>query len=174
MGKIKIQELSFFYVYHAMINEVEITHLKLQKILYYTQAYHLVYFNKHTIFDDIPEAWVNGPVYRIIYDSFKHLGVRSPLSYKEDAELKIEARYEQLKNNLEACLTKEQVLFINSIFNHFGTMTSEKLVYLTHKEKPWNEAREGIGPFDYSNEKISFDSMYNFYSKVKDKRKEHE
>jgi uncharacterized phage-associated protein len=170
MGKININEISVFYIYHAIINGVEMSHLKLQKVLYYTQAYHLVYFNKANIFDDEPEAWVNGPVYRPVYDNMKRYGTYNVIKYKEDADKKIEDRYAELKAYLDKHLTEKQIRFIDSIFNRFGLMSHEKLVFLTHREAPWNEARKGLGPFDYSNEKISFESMYNFYSKVLEKK----
>lgn len=171
IGKIDINDLAAFYIYHALINEVEINHLKLQKLLYYTQAYHLVYFDKKNIFDDEPEAWVNGPVYRAVYDKLKHFGAYNVLSYKKDAGKKIDERYAELRENLMNKLSDDQVKFVNAVFDKFGLMSHEKLVLLTHSEAPWNDARRNLGPFDYSNEKISFDGMYNFYSKVLEKNK---
>jgi uncharacterized phage-associated protein len=166
--KVDIIELSKFYIYHSLINGIDMSHLKLQKLLYYTQAYHLVYFEKQNIFDDQPEAWVNGPVYRAVYNSFKHYGVYQPIKVKEGSDEKIEMRYKQLKSSID--LSDEQWKFINSVLNYFGVKSHEELVLSTHRELPWNEARKDIGPFDYSNEKLSFDTMYNFYSKVLDKR----
>ena len=46
--------------------------LKLQKLLYYTQAWHMVFFGReNTLFVNVPQAWVNGPVYPVIYDAYK-------------------------------------------------------------------------------------------------------
>jgi uncharacterized phage-associated protein len=42
-------------------------------------------------------------------------------------------------------------------------MEDGKLVFLTHSELPWSEKREGLSPFDYSEEKISLDTMYDYY-----------
>ena len=61
---------------------VSISPLKLQKLLYYIQAWHMVYFDKQSLFDEEPEAWVNGPVYRQIYDEFKDLGIYEQITPK--------------------------------------------------------------------------------------------
>ena len=46
------------------------SHLKLQKLLFYCDAYHLAYFEQELVNDEF-EAWVHGPVCRKVYDSFK-------------------------------------------------------------------------------------------------------
>lgn len=46
------------------------SHLKLQRLLFYCDAYHLAYFDKELITDKF-EAWVHGPVSRKVYGSLK-------------------------------------------------------------------------------------------------------
>ncbi len=46
-----------------------ISPLKLQKLIYYAQAWHLVHFDK-TLFKDKIEAWSHGPVVPAIYERF--------------------------------------------------------------------------------------------------------
>jgi len=53
-----------------------LSHLKLQKLLYYIQSWHLVFFDKK-LFDDDFQAWVHGPVSRKIYDTFKDESITS-------------------------------------------------------------------------------------------------
>ena len=36
---------------------------------------------------------------------------------------------------------------------------------LWHAEKPWSEKRENLSPFDYSDEEISLETMYEYYKK---------
>ena len=48
------------------------SHLKLQKLLYYMQALHLAYFDQPLVNDDF-QAWLHGPVSRILYDHVKGL-----------------------------------------------------------------------------------------------------
>lgn len=50
-----------------------ITPLKLQKLLYYAQAWSLVFRGKALFYEDI-EAWVHGPVIPLVYQRYKHHG----------------------------------------------------------------------------------------------------
>lgn len=63
-------------------------------------------------------------------------------------------------------LSDEDLSFIEAIYRHYGTMSHDYLVFLTHSQRPWNEARKGLQPFEYTDEKISFDEMYNYYSEA--------
>ncbi|MCB0280610.1 MAG: DUF4065 domain-containing protein [Calditrichaeota bacterium] len=152
--KVDILDLSRFLITYCKNNEIELNQLKLQKLLYYIQAWHLVYFNNDLIFDDVPEAWVNGPVYRKVYDVYK------PSVYRD---LTKSDKVEELTT---IDLNDEQIKFLESIMDHYGLMPHEKLVFLTHAEKPWNQAREGLSIFEYSNEKITHESMKSYYSSL--------
>ncbi len=173
-NKIDIKELYSFILLYFIKNEITINHLKLQKILYYIQAWHLVYFEKNPLFDDMPEAWVNGPVYRKVYDELKLLGTaynefQLKKTYSEDLDEEFVKQKDKL--NLE----KEQLEFLEAIFKHYGTMTHEKLVFMTHSELPWNEARKGLGIFDYSNNTIKHEIMYDYYKlRIDSKKTENE
>lgn len=145
------------------------SHLKLQKVLYYIQSYHLAFFEKKQIFSDQPEAWVNGPVYRVVYDEFKQYGVYNPIKFSPEYDEKVNSRYQELKGMLD--LTEDQWNYLDSAYNHFAVKSHEELVIMTHRELPWNEARKGVGPFDYSNKKISFDTIYNYYHSALAKNK---
>lgn len=46
------------------------SHLKLQKLIFYCDAYCLAYFDKELVTDQF-EAWVHGPVSRKVYNSLK-------------------------------------------------------------------------------------------------------
>jgi uncharacterized phage-associated protein len=50
-----------------------ISHLKLQKLLYYTQGLYLAKFD-NPLFNDIMYAWELGPVVRTVYDEYKYNG----------------------------------------------------------------------------------------------------
>jgi uncharacterized phage-associated protein len=159
-NKCDIIDLTKFIICYFKENGIRINHLKLQKILYYIQAWHLVYFDKNPLFYEEPEAWVNGPVYRKVYAFLKS---KSPsLTKKENISI-IKIKFSSLKDKLN--LEKEQYEFLDAIFNYYGSMSHEKLVFMTHWELPWKDARKDIGPFDNSTNKITHDSMYNYFNK---------
>jgi uncharacterized phage-associated protein len=156
-------DIAAYVIAYSLSNDIEITHFKIQKLLYYIQAWYLVYFNKNLIFKEPPQAWVNGPVYRSVYNLLKDTAKpHKALKMKNSSPEENIKTFIGLKYNLK--LSEEQEGFLNSIMNHYGIMTHEKLIYLTHKEKPWNEAREGLGNFEYSERPISFETMYEFYN----------
>lgn len=49
------------------------SNMKLQKMLYYQQGYHLAAFGT-PLFDEDIEAWMYGPVVPCVYDHFKKFG----------------------------------------------------------------------------------------------------
>ncbi len=66
-----------------------LTNLRLQKLLYYAQAWSLAMRDK-PLFDDRIEAWPSGPVVPSVFDRFLGLGRRSLLPDDVEAERDIE------------------------------------------------------------------------------------
>lgn len=164
---IDIKDIAKYTILRLTQQGQTICPLKLQKILYYIQAWHFVYFDANIFGDnDIPEAWVNGPVYRCVYDQYKHIPIYNNISI-DSLGISPEQLCETLdKEHLLLDLDKEQNDFLSAIFMHYGSMSHDKLVYLTHSEKPWNAARIGLDPIEYSNNHISLEEMKSYYSKL--------
>ena len=163
---VDIKDIANYTIFRLLQNGNTICHLKLQKILYYLQAWYLVYFNHQLLFQDAPEAWVNGPVYRVIYDIYRDRGMYTQFSMETIMSPDgLEKNFtEKLLSAMN--LSDEDLSFIEAIYRHYGTMSHDYLVFLTHSQRPWNEARKGLQPFEYTDEKISFDEMYNYYSEA--------
>ena len=53
---------------------------------------------------------------------------------------------------------------IEIVLEKYGAMSSFQLELLVHQERPWLEAREGLGPTDKCNEYINRDTMEEYYS----------
>lgn len=97
-----------------------ISNLKLQKLLYYIQAYHLV-FTGNPIFEDAIEAWEYGPVVPDVYKYYK--------SYGFDL-LPVPPDKIQIDN-------VDSIGVISSVLSTYGDRTAMELVYKTHTEDPW-------------------------------------
>lgn len=100
---------------------------KLQKLMYYCQAWSVVWDDK-PLFPDQIEAWANGPVVRRLYDL--HAG-----------EFKIDS----IKGGNPARLSDTQRETIDAVLKTYGPKTGTWLRELTHKEPPWRKAREREG-----------------------------
>ena len=122
-----------------------VTNLKLQKLVYYAQAWYLA-LNDEPLFDDRLEAWVRGPVQPNLYQDYKNFGW-NPIS----ADLGPVAISPHIKSHLD------------EVMSVYGEMTGFHLERLTHQEDPWLKAR-GSWPKDVpSNSVISHEDMKDFY-----------
>lgn len=155
---VDINEIADYIILWCNENGVDISPLKLQKLLYYIQSWHLVYFNKQNIWEELPQAWVNGPVYPTIYKRFKHIPRYDMII---PGKVGISSTLEEKAKSLQ--LSKDQYDFIDSIFQFYGVMDHDRLVFLTHSEQPWSEKRANLSPFESSTEELSPETMYNYY-----------
>lgn len=117
------------------------TNLKLQKMLYYEQGFHLAYFGT-PLFDEEIEAWMYGPVVPSVYDVYESKGRQG---LEPDPNLSIE-----FKND------EEWRLFLK-VYDTYGQFSAIGLMNMTHNEAPWNNTPTGHGHI------ISKDSMKDFF-----------
>lgn len=159
-----IKSIVQIILWYCHNNGFLITPLKLQKLLYFIQSWYIVNFNKDLLFEELPEAWVNGPVYRSIYDDFKKSFFKND---RINSNIKDEKKMaEKLKQVLsDAKLTHNQEELIIDVLKVYAPMSEEELIFLTHSALPWNNARKGYKPLDRCTNKLSVEDMYNYYSK---------
>jgi len=125
-----------------------ITTMKLHKLLYYCQAWSLVWDEK-PMFKDRIEAWANGPVVSSIFPYHRGLFVVNASDFS-------------LGNT--NILTLEQRETIDGVLGFYGDKSAQWLVNLTHTESPWIEARKGLSPDERGHSQITLDSMAEYYS----------
>jgi uncharacterized phage-associated protein len=133
------------------------SHLKLQKLLYYCEAYHLACFEQSLIPEDF-EAWVHGPVCRVVYNSLKDNSILySDVGFDPKND-------EDPDKNIEKSLTSSQNELLDSILKDLSTWSAFELETATHNEMPWIEARKGIAPSKICTNIISKKTMLVYYS----------
>ena len=162
MGTVDIKDYATYIGITMLMKGVTVSPLKLQKILYYEQAWYMVCFGReNTLFENAPEAWVNGKV----------PGMCEHLRYEDfdTDEEKAQKRAIELKESMQ--LNKEEIDLTEQVIMLYGTKTQNQLILLTLSEKPWSEKREGLMPYEYSNELISLDTMYNYYKERYDRNR---
>ena len=126
--------------------------LKLQKLVYYSQAWSLVWDGKPLFGEEI-QAWRGGPVVPALYNARKGM---------------IQISAGDLHQGDPSALTADQIETIDAVLDFYGKMAPWQLSNLTHQEDPWLKARErvGAGPGDSSNEKILEYDMLEYYANV--------
>ena len=122
--------------------------VKLHQLLYYSQAWHLVW-DKKPLFKEAIFAWANNPIIKELYKQQKGL---FELKSIQDGDIKK--------------LSSEQKKIVGKIIQSYGRKESQWLKDLIHLEDPWKKARKGLRPFERGNQKISIDEMYKYYSKA--------
>lgn len=128
-----------------------ITNKKLQKLLYYAQAWCLV-LNDKKLFSERIEAWLHGPAVPYVYHQYKLFGF-API--KKD-----------LNTDLIDSISIGKKRFLDNVWKIYGKFDADYLEVLSHKEEPWQLARAGCGEFNPSNKEITPQSMKSFYSKM--------
>lgn len=146
---IKLEPNVFDVAQYIIENVKGLTPMKLHKLLYYCQAWSLVW-DETPLFNDRIEAWVHGPVVPILF-SFHRGSFEMP----------------EIPFANTSLLSKENKETIESVIKFYGKKSPSYLVDLTHNETPWQDARKGLSPMERGNQIITNDSMHGYYSKLK-------
>jgi len=155
MNTKKIDELTAVTEYFLFLAEKckrKLTNKKLQKLLYYAQAWSLA-LTGQTIFNEPIEAWIHGPVVPSIYRRFKKYG----FGLIEDAGSEDLLSLKGIKSVLD------------EVWRVYGKYDAGYLELLTHSEDPWIFARNDLDTKKASKAVISIDSMLHFYTTLLNK-----
>lgn len=124
----------------------EVSALKLQKLVYYCQAWYLAWNEGAPLFNEKIEAWVNGPVVRELYNV--HQGQRT-INYLP---------YGSVLN-----LGQKEKTCIDRVLSAYQDKGALWLVAHSHQEYPWKNARQDLAARTPSNNIINIDTIYAFY-----------
>jgi uncharacterized phage-associated protein len=149
-GKSKSLVIAEYFIKKSQLEGRVITNKKLQKLLYYAQAWSLV-FNGKKIFDAPIEAWVHGPAIQEVYSAYKVFGFGNITSTINEKAFDI--------------LTKEDCAILEDVWKAYGKFDADYLEILTHNEDPWQKARDGIAADESCSNEISTDSMKVYYER---------
>jgi uncharacterized phage-associated protein len=122
--------------------------VKLQKLVYYAQAWSLVWDEK-PLFKDRIEAWASGPVVPALYAAHRGQFEVRRIDGGDGRKLKVQQR-----------------ATIDGVLEFYGDKTSQWLSDLTHEEEPWKQARHGLAPGERGNTVITHQAMMEYYSSL--------
>ncbi len=123
--------------------------MKLQKLVYYAQAWHLVWEDKELFADEI-QAWANGPVVTNLYTLHRDHFKLEPKFFGGDVSR----------------ITGESRATIDRVLAFYGEKDAQWLSDLTHMEDPWKLARVGLADGERGSRVISNQSMSEYYSSL--------
>jgi uncharacterized phage-associated protein len=124
-----------------------ISHLKLQKLVYYAQAWSLVFRNQPFFGQDI-EGWVSGPVVRDVWDEYK---------VYQDRDIPPPV-------NFDPEFAEDELEVLEEVWSTYGELSAKHLRDLVYSEQPWLNSRQGLDLAEQSTNIISHDDMKMYYA----------
>jgi uncharacterized phage-associated protein len=133
---------------YILTKQGEITTMKLEKLVYYSQAWSLVW-DERPLFNERIEAWIGGPIIPALYDEHRKQFMIAAWPW----------------GNAEA-LDEDARDTVDAVLKFYGTMSGQELSDLTHAERPWQDAREGLAPNERGHAEITQGALYEFYESL--------
>jgi uncharacterized phage-associated protein len=134
------------------LNEVDrdagdsVTNLKLQKLVYYAQAWAVTLLGR-PLFAEPVEAWAHGPVVNAVYQEYKDHGFNSlPRSRKKPQ------------------FAPDERVVLEDVLAVYGEHSASFLEALTHSEQPWETVWGNLPATSRSRREIPLPLMRDFYS----------
>lgn len=121
--------------------------MKLQKLVYYSQAWSLVWDDR-PLFESRIEAWANGPVAPDLYA--RHRGEFTIHGWAGDPD----------------ALEKDERESVDAVLEYYGPMSAAELSQLTHREPPWRDARKGVPAGERCENEITHAAMAEYYGSL--------
>lgn len=138
-----VLDVCHFIIKYSNEKGYGVSNLKLQKLLYFVQAYFLISKSDGTpCFSERIEAWGFGPVVPEAYKEYKMFGandipdMESRIEYKEQD---IWHTIKRIKYN-DAVISEEDKKLIKEVVDKFSDSSASYLVELTHNQNPWINA----------------------------------
>jgi uncharacterized phage-associated protein len=119
--------------------------MRLQKLVYYSQAWHLALLDK-PLFPDTIQAWRDGPVTGTLWDAHsrqRNVGVWPAGN--------------------PGRLDDDSAHVVALVCEVYGGLSGDDLSELTHSELPWRNARNGVSDEQPSKAVIQHEAMKQFY-----------
>jgi uncharacterized phage-associated protein len=125
----------------------EMTAMKLQKLVYYSQAWHSVWADEY-LYNERIEAWANGAVVPALYNAHRGL-------FKINNTI--------LAQGNSRNLTADEKSNIDLVLKFYGEFSAQQLSDLNHQEDPWINARGDTPPMARSGEEIRKEDIYEYH-----------
>jgi uncharacterized phage-associated protein len=131
-----------FILTQAFGENMPISPMKLQKLLYYMQGWHLAFCDE-PIFNEQIECWPYGPVVSSIFHHFKRFG-KDPINEKAtDVRLRKKDGKRVLRMGapvLPSSLPSESREVLDAVWNSYKGLSAIKLSNMTHSpDGPWRK-----------------------------------
>lgn len=122
-----------------------ISSMKLQKLLYYIQAWHLA-ITDQPLFEEDFLGFADGPVVYSVWKARQDFATRRHTVAKQLPELSHDAS-----------------VIIELVLSEYGGRSGDELSALTHTETPWKDSRDGLREGQQGRRPVTKESMARFF-----------
>jgi len=131
-----------------------ISHMKLQKLVYYIQAWHIAVFSEAILEEDF-QAWVHGPVLPSLFERYKSFQWR-PILRDDLDEPSLRALEQSFSSSIREILADVIIEYF-----HKDAFALEQSI---HGEAPWQIARHNLAADEPSINVIDKKTIHDYYS----------
>jgi len=123
------------------------TPTELHKLIYYAQG-HLLAWEGVPLFDEVLEAWANGPVCHELWRGQPNFSILAHQDIPGDS----------------TALTGDQRGSIIAVLDAYGHLDCHQLSVMTQAERPWREARGSLPPGQRHNQPLDLSVMRQHFA----------
>jgi uncharacterized phage-associated protein len=138
-------DVANYFIELANRNSSDISNSKLQKLVYYSQSWHLA-IHDIALFEEDFEAWIHGPVIPILFQKYQVFN------------------WEPIREIAHPTIPIEPANFLAEIAAEYFDCDNYELEKMTRSELPWNLARANLPPDSPSTSIIKKEWMREYYA----------
>jgi len=112
-----------YILFKAGEEEELISNMKLQKLLYYTQGFHIAFYDRK-LFNEKIFHWAHGPVVPEIYFQYRECGNKA-IDYPTNTDF--------------SDVDQQSLELINDVLDIYGQFSASALRNMSHEEPPWKQ-----------------------------------
>lgn len=160
MAPYNVLDVSRHVINYSNEKDYGISNLKLQKVLYFIQAYFLTNVENGTpCFREKIEAWDFGPVVPEAYREYKQYGSTNIPTMISFIDFDVEDIWNSERKLYETDIISEtDGRLMNEVVDKFSDFSATDLVTLTHNQAPWKEAY-----VPYMNNEITVEAIKRYF-----------
>lgn len=137
-------DVAHYVVSYALKNHSPITHLHLQKTLYYLEAVYLYRNDNGELINDSIEKWKLGPVIPKVYHEYKGYGARLINFIPSETIINFETFKIEIKKFNESTISSEVRNFLDPLIETLLIYNEYDLVRRTHEHDLWKKDEQKI------------------------------
>jgi len=143
--KLRAADIADYFIWLANDIGSFVSNLKLQKLVYYAQAWHLALYDC-PLFDEDFQAWIHGPVIPELFEKFEHFG------------------WQPINSDVHPDLPDAIVKHLEEVADEYFSCDAYLLEKMTRAELPWQQARGDLSVTEPSTTIIRKEWMQKYYN----------